>query len=529
MRSLISACAFFGLALVASSHTFPGMRAEREIAVRFSASAVRVKYKLEINAITMAAEGNQILQKDDYGAIKGVRDLAKVYARRKALHIMDGLDAVLNDGDRLTWKFRDDRLDIVAESEQQYVLRFEFEAPWSLPVGVPSKLKFQDHTFANSDGTDTFPGKIVLTIAEDGPGFNVLDLDDPRKLQGKAPLDLTPKEKGRLRIATAEFIYSTAAIDSPKEPTEAVVPTPVREQEKPGLVAGLWKNGLSSLFDSDAGIGLLLIAALVFGAGHAFTPGHGKTLVAAYLVGERGTMKHALVLGLTTTIAHTGSVIVLAAMLWWFYGSQVPQSAQGWLQFAGGLLIFFVGLWLLTRRLAGKADHVHFGAGHHHHHGNGHHHHHHHHGDHVHGPDCDHSHSHAHEHAHDHSHEHTHQHIPSPESAGWMRVILLGIGGGLVPCWDAVMLLFLAISFGRLAFAIPLLIAFSVGLAGVLVLLGIAVVLAHRSGGKKYGERRWFRALPIVSAALLVMMGVWLARDGVQMLMPAQPIPIVPE
>jgi nickel/cobalt transporter (NicO) family protein len=328
-----------------------------------------------------------------------------------------------------------------------------------------------------------------VTLTDEGGGLNITDINDPRKLQGKSPLNLTPKEKKQLREATAEFTRIGEASTAPTPAVEAPPPP----TEKPTLFGGLWKNGLSSLFDSDAGIGLLLLVALVFGAGHAFTPGHGKTLVAAYLVGERGTIKHAVVLGISTTLAHTGSVIAIACLLWWFYGNTVPKSAQGWLQFAGGMLIFLVGLWLLLRRAAGKADHVHIGgAGHHHH------------GDHVHGPDCDHSHDH---HPHD-----------VPENAGWWRVILLGIGGGLIPCWDAVMLLFLAISFGRLAFAVPLLIAFSLGLAGVLVLLGIGVVLAHKAGGKKFGERKWFQKLPVISAALLVAMGIWLARDGLQML-----------
>ncbi|MBL8867269.1 MAG: hypothetical protein JNK93_17060, partial [Planctomycetia bacterium] len=103
MRSLLAAAAFLCLALGLSAHTFPGMRAEREIAVRFSASTVRVKYKLEINAVTMAAEGNQILAKDDIATITGLRDLAKVYGGRKAALLADGLDAKLDNGDRLAW------------------------------------------------------------------------------------------------------------------------------------------------------------------------------------------------------------------------------------------------------------------------------------------------------------------------------------------------------------------------------------------------------------------------------------------
>jgi len=91
----------------------------------------------------------------------------------------------------------------------------------------------------------------------------------------------------------------------------------------------------------------------------------------------------------------------------------------------------------------------------------------------------------------------------------------------MIPCWDAVMLLLVAISAGRLAFAVPLLLAFSVGLGAVLVGLGIGVVYAHRAGAGRFGERRWFRLLPVVSAGLLVAMGLWLCRDGMQRLIAA--------
>lgn len=100
----------------------------------------------------------------------------------------------------------------------------------------------------------------------------------------------------------------------------------------------------------------------------------------------------------------------------------------------------------------------------------------------------------------------------------WMRVILLGLGGGIIPCWDAVMLLLVAIAAGKLALAVPLLVAFSLGLATVLVALGIAVVLATRYGANRFGETRWFRLLPVLSAGLLVVMGLWLCRDGMQRL-----------
>src|SRR5206468_5325108 len=137
------------------------------------------------------------------------------------------------------------------------------------------------------------------------------------------------------------------------------------------------------------------------------------TLVAAYLVGERGTACHALLLGLITTLSHTGAVLILAALLLYFFPATVPADVQSTLGIVGGLLVAGMGFWLLLRRLSGGADHVHLGDGHHHHHGPGGHHHH-----------------------------------PVPaanERVGVWGLVLLGISGGIVPCWDAVAILLMAV------------------------------------------------------------------------------------
>jgi ABC-type nickel/cobalt efflux system permease component RcnA len=308
---------------------------------------------------------------------------------------------------------------------------------------------------------------------------------------------LRPGEEELMRKASAVIELPTRAVPELPPPPPAPPVEPVVVGEKPSLAQSLVDRGLTALFDTDYGVGVLLLAAAVFGMAHAFTPGHGKTLVAAYLVGERGTIAHALALGLTTTLAHTGSVIAIAFILWRVYQDGVPDSVQGWLQLAGGVLVVVVGLWLFLRRAQGKADHVHLPGGHHHHH-------------------------HGHDHGHGHHHHH---HTPAEKPAtgfGWVRVILLGLAGGMIPCWDAVMLLLIAIAAGKLGFAVPLLLAFSVGLAAVLVMLGVGVVLAHRAGATRFGERRWFRLLPVLSAGLLVVMGLWLCRDGMQRLIAAE-------
>ena len=186
---------------------------------------------------------------------------------------------------------------------------------------------------------------------------------------------------------------------------------------------------LELLLDNNRGIVVLLFLAAGFGAAHALTPGHGKTLVAAYLVGERGTALHAVILGLVTTITHTGAVIALAALLVFLFPKAVPAELQMLLGFVGGLLITGMGLWLLLRRLGGGADHFHVGGGHHHH---------------------DHHHS-----------KGQPDRALSDQTVGLLSLVILGVSGGIVPCWDAILMLGFAISAQRVWLALPLLLAFS--------------------------------------------------------------------
>lgn len=485
--------AFLGVASV-QAHPLPNLRFDRTVHIRVSPTEITVQYNLELNEWTMVLDGNKLLEPGD--RFTTGREFAALYAKRKAPFLADNLQVTL-DSQHIPLQVA--RTEVVPERDH-LKFRFQFVHAWKPNPGKQLNLQFRDDNF------DDKSGKVTLTLAADST-FTVHDLIEPIGLRGKSPLELKPGEDELLRRASA--ILELPVVEE-KVPTPEDVPTPevtpatepstevVVLGEKPTLVQALRDRGLTALFDTSYGIGLLLLAAAVFGMAHAFTPGHGKTLVAAYLVGERGTIAHALILGLTTTLAHTGSVLIIAVVLWRVYREGVPDSVQGWLQLGGGLLIALVGLWLFLRRLQGKADHVHIGGhGHHHHHG------------------------HAHDHSHEHGHDHHHHHVMPPakdQPFGWARVILLGIGGGIIPCWDAVMLLLVAIAAGKLGFAVPLLLAFSLGLALVLIALGITVVLATRAGSRRYGERRWFQLLPILSSALLIGMGIWLCREGIQRL-----------
>jgi ABC-type nickel/cobalt efflux system permease component RcnA len=100
---------------------------------------------------------------------------------------------------------------------------------------------------------------------------------------------------------------------------------------------------------------------------------------------------------------------------------------------------------------------------------------------------------------------------------GWRGLVVLGISGGIVPCWDAIFLLGLAVMRGQLAMALPLVLAFSAGLAGVLVATGILVVSAKQIVARWESNgplRRLVRALPLLSAVLVTGLGLWACYEG---------------
>ncbi len=225
---------------------------------------------------------------------------------------------------------------------------------------------------------------------------------------------------------------------------------------------------------SDSGPQFLLLAlgtAFVLGAAHALTPGHGKTLVAAYLVGSRGTIWDAVYLGSVVTLTHTSSVFVLGLLT--LYASQHMRMDRiyPWLSLTSGLLVTATGIWLLRARLRGGG----------------------------------HPHRHDHEHPHGHQHPHPHEHPQQPVSRA--HLLSLGISGGLVPCPEAMVVLLMAVSLGKLALGLSLLVAFSLGLAVVLIAIGVAMILSGSLLGR-VSESHWLsRRLPIASAAVVTVLG----------------------
>ena len=226
-----------------------------------------------------------------------------------------------------------------------------------------------------------------------------------------------------------------------------------------------------------------LAVAFFLGGLHALTPGHGKTIVGAYLIGSRGTIGQAILLGIVVTITHTFSVILLGLVCLWLFQSYLPPSLIPWVGVVSGLLITALGLSLLTRQVPGFLHH--------------------------HGPD---DHHHDHSHGHSHGHHHHHHHGPKPdEKLSLWGLLSLGITGGMVPCPEALAVLLTALALNKLILGLILLLAFSSGLAAVLVAIGILMVTAARLFEKRYPSTSTISRLSDISYIFLVLMGLLIA------------------
>jgi nickel/cobalt exporter len=498
------------LTATASAHPLTDIRYDRTAAVRLSPAGIDVRYTLELSTLAMHLDAAQRFSPAEIAALdRTTEGFAKAYARKFAGELGEKFRITI-DGTPVQLKVTPLEVTVTDHAQCRYLLTCDWP-----PGKSEREISVHDITLMGK------PGLINLTLDLKGVPKNTVELlstvEPTPRMRTTLQSQLSEQEAELSRRASAEIkLPFGEAVKPPQPPANQTDTTPSLASTEPAfntevvpapnLFVDLANRGLPALFDSKLGTGILLLAAFLFGAAHAFTPGHGKTLVAAYLIGERGTVGHAVLLAFVTTVTHTGSVIGVAAILWFVYGNEVPGRTQGVLQLIAGFLVMGVGLWLLLRRLAGRADHFHLFSGHHHHH---------HHGD---GS----GHTHTHDgHTHSHDHAHHHQHGPAPESAkttaGWFRIVLMGMGGGIVPCWDAVLLLVAAAAMNRVGFAVPLLLAFSAGLGAVLVILGIGVVYAYKTGEKRFREHRWFQVLPMISAVLLVGIGIWLCKQAVHM------------
>jgi nickel/cobalt exporter len=347
----------------------------------------------------------------------------------------------------------------------------------------------------------TFPGRVGwrAVLAEPGHGTAVRS-------------DVTSADPTRrLRV------YPTALLASPANRTVAHL----RVSPGSGTVTAPRGDGDGGTTTTDRGAGdrfgsvferaaagqgvlaLLLLAAFGWGAVHALSPGHGKAMVAAYLVGARGTARHAVALGLTVTVTHTIGVFALGAVALALSAYVLPEDLYPWLNLVSGLLVLGVGASVVrarVRRARTPAQHHHDGHDH----------------DHDHEHEHEHGHGHGHDDGHGHDHGHGHHHHDHADLRP-RALLAMGASAGLIPCPSALVVLLGAVAQHQIGLGLVLIVAFSAGLAATLTGLGLLVVAAGRVSTRLSGARagRALAVLPALSAVAIVAVGVALTAQAV--------------
>ncbi|HDK6222237.1 TPA: nickel/cobalt efflux protein RcnA [Klebsiella quasipneumoniae] len=260
---------------------------------------------------------------------------------------------------------------------------------------------------------------------------------------------------------------------------------------------------------------LFIPSAILLGALHGLEPGHSKTMMAAFIVAVRGTLKQAVLLGLAATVSHTAVVWLIAMAGLWFGRGWNAQTSEPWFQLISGIVIVLIACWMLWRTWRESRPHAH-----HHHPQHGH----------------DHDHDHHHHEHHDHHHSHSpgaplvaeewqdaHQRAHAQEinrrfdgrQVTTGQIVMFGLTGGLIPCPASITVLLICLQLKKFSLGATLVLGFSVGLALTLVASGAIAALSM-----KHATRRWpwlndiSRKAPWISGLLIIVVGIYMMLHG---------------
>jgi ABC-type nickel/cobalt efflux system permease component RcnA len=421
--------------------------------------------------------------------------------------------------------------------------------PLAVSAGSPTRLTLADSSFAERIGWREIvaTGSGVTLTAVTGtlrsaslsdrlaayPADRIASPLDDRSLA----VDVTLGGPTLPPLVVAEAAPLAATADpapAPAASSAAVAPAPAASSAVsapagavPGGVSGPELPSIFRTADLTPLVVLLsVLTAAALGAGHALTPGHGKTLMAAYLVGTRGTPAHALGLGLSVSLSHTVGILVLAAVIIGAADVLPPDLVVRGAPVVAAASIVAIGGWMLLnewrRRRTARSASPGAAAGHVHHGsdaqrtvqaGDG-----------VRspGPRFQRGPRRAAPAADPLVHTHggvTHSHLPpAGSSITWRSLFVLGLAGGLIPSTSALLILLGSIAAGRPAFGFLLVLAFGLGMAGVMAGIGLAMVLARGRldrvpAGAAFGRLRG--AVPLVAAVLVFGFGIYLTVQAV--------------
>jgi nickel/cobalt transporter (NicO) family protein len=520
--AVLFAALLFLLPTTAGAHPLGNFSVNRYSRIDVGRDSVQLRYVLDLAEIPTLQE----LQAAGIASGPTAQETVRGLEDEKAARLASGAQLTV-DGRPVTWTIQQRSVKLVPGQADLDTMRVELTLTAPLAPTEGSRVEYRDTNFAGRVGWHEVVLRGIGGVGLVGSGVPTRDQTDELRQYpadpSRAPLDISAA------VATLSLVGAVEETQPSVEPVVRVARLAL--DPTASVLSGFLRQGTGP---GPLAVVLALVVAALLGALHALEPGHGKTLVGGYLVGARGTPRHALLLGLTVTATHTIGVYALGLVTLVAAQYVLPERLYPILGVISGLLLVGVGVSLARTRFreafaTGNDAHAH----HDHPHDEGH--------AHSHDHDHDHLHPHGHEllshheHVHDHEehghlptvirhshggHEHTHG-VPGGDGTPiTMRSLLaLGISGGLLPCPSALVVLLAAVSFQNVGLGLALVAAFSAGLAAVLTGLGLAIVYGGRlvrrtSWAGQVGQWPVVRAMPALSALAITVAGLAIAAQA---------------
>lgn len=468
------------LPLFASAHPMGNFSISHHAAIRAADDGLHLRYRIDFAEIPAVDEMREL----DAGSGGQIAETARVrYLAKKIPELIRGLTLILN-GNRLT----------LTHASGDLLVR-----PGA--GGLPTLLVTMDCVIS----FDGDPNRLVVEYAD----ANFQTRTGWREIIASASGNwrLAESDAASTDVSSGLTAYPTDALSAPPQQTSAKLTFERLRDSVPAMTtAPSSSSGTSPTVQSSPGprdrlaelirpgnplsartLAFSIAVAFIFGAMHALSPGHGKALVAAYLVGSRGTARHACLLGAIVTVTHTIGVFSLGVAVLYASRYILPERLYPWIGFASGLMILCVGSWQFVRRasryytpdIAPEPTHEHGAFGQHL------------------ARKCP-----------------TSAH-PTSESFSHGGLLAMGISGGIIPCPSALIVLLSAVALHRIAMGLALIVAFSAGLASVLIVIGLLIVTARRTLDGFAMRESWLRGVPLISSAVVALLGAAISWQAI--------------
>ncbi len=479
---LLAAAAGIGLVAVAppaDAHPLGNFSVNHLSQVRISQDAAEVDYVLDQAEIPTFQETRRY-DSDGSGAIDGPERAP--FLDRKLDEIAPDLELTADGRAVPLSKPRDSTLEFPPGQGGLTLTRVETSFDADLPPGA-RRVELRDDTYGDRVGW-----KAIQVLPGEGTDVrSSVPATDPTDGLRAYPEDLL-ESPADIREASFAVSDGSGAVTAPDGP------------DAEGAITDRALDGFAGALTSGSTEGWLIVfllaAAFGWGALHALSPGHGKAMVAGYLVGSRGTPRDAAILGLTVTATHTVAVFTLGLITLLAAQYVVPEDIYPWLSVVSGLMVVAIGIavmrsrfrrWRALRAAARRHEHEH-----------------------------------RHDDGREHGHEHHHHHAPDGPITT-RSLLALGVSGGLIPCPSALVVLIGAISQHRVGLGIVLILAFSLGLAATLTAVGLTVLYGGRLVARLRPERRLLGgrlagAVPALSASVIVLAGTLITLRAIPQL-----------